>query len=130
MNTTRRNLVQGAALSAGLGVLGALPDGARAQDTAGPAGTPTIEPLTMKRRGTGFRGLDPARAFTVKVFRGEDGKPVSSVSSVQERVALLQSIVVVNSAIGQEQEVGRDIFSIDKAPFNHHRYQRPFDLFR
>ena len=67
---------------------------------------------------------------TVKVFRGEDGKPVSSVSSVQERVALLQSIVVVNSAIGQGQEVGRDIFSIDKAPFNHHRYQRPFDLFR
>ena len=34
-------------------------------------------------------------------------------------MALLQSIVVVNSAIGQGQEVGRDIFSIDKAPFNH-----------
>jgi len=63
MTTTRRNLVQGAALSAGLGVLGALPDGARAQQSAGLAGTPTIEPLTIKRRGTGFRGLDPARAF-------------------------------------------------------------------
>ena len=63
MTTTRRDLVQGATLSAGLGVLGVLPDGARAQQTAASAGTPTIESLTIKRRGTGFRGLDRARAF-------------------------------------------------------------------
>jgi hypothetical protein len=63
MRTTRRDLVQGAALSAGLGVLGTLPEGASAQQSANAPEPRTIEPLTIKRRGTGFRGLDPARAF-------------------------------------------------------------------
>jgi hypothetical protein len=35
MITTRRDLVQGAALSAGLGVLGALPEGARRSSRQG-----------------------------------------------------------------------------------------------
>ena len=63
MSTTRRDVVQGAALSAGLGVLGTLPNEASAQQDASAAEPQTIEPLTIKRRGTGFHGLDPARAF-------------------------------------------------------------------
>ena len=65
MNTeiTRRGIVRVAGVSGGFGVFGARAGGqALAQQNAGPpqAG---IEPITIKRRGTGFRGYDPARAF-------------------------------------------------------------------
>jgi hypothetical protein len=63
MSTTRRDVVQGAVLSAGLGILGASTENASAQQPAGAAEPSTIEPLTIKRRGTGFRGVDSARAF-------------------------------------------------------------------
>jgi hypothetical protein len=63
MSTTRRDVVQGAALSAGLGVFGTLPNEASAQQDASAPEPQTIEPLTVKRRGTGFHGLDPGRAF-------------------------------------------------------------------
>ena len=63
MSTTRHDVVQGAALSAGLGILGASTENASAQQPAGAAEPGTIEPLTIKRRGTGLRGVDSARAF-------------------------------------------------------------------
>jgi Arylsulfotransferase (ASST) len=61
---TRRGLIRAGA-SGGLGVLGVAAGGGGhvlAQQSAGPVQS-GIEPITMKRRGVGFRGHDPARAF-------------------------------------------------------------------
>ena len=67
MNTkiTRRGLIRVAGASGGFGVLGAARAGgqALAQQNAGPAQA-GIEPITIKRRGVGFRGYDSARAFS------------------------------------------------------------------
>jgi hypothetical protein len=56
MNTkiSRRGLIRAACASGGLGAVGSQ---ALAQPNQG------IEPLTIRRRGTGFHGYDPARAF-------------------------------------------------------------------
>jgi hypothetical protein len=66
MNTkiSRRGLIQVAGASGGLGILGAIGAGNQglAQQIAGPAQA-GIEPITIKRRGVGFHGYDPARAF-------------------------------------------------------------------
>ena len=66
MNTkiSRRGFIQVAGASGGLGVLGTIGAGNQglAQQTAGPAQA-GIEPITIKRRGVGFHGYDPARAF-------------------------------------------------------------------
>jgi hypothetical protein len=66
MNTkpTRRSLIRAGA-SGGLGVLGVAAGGGGrvlAQQNAGPVQS-GIEPITIRRRGVGFRGYDPARAF-------------------------------------------------------------------
>jgi hypothetical protein len=61
MSTTRRDFIRTGATSVGLGALGA--SDALAQAAANPAAPEGIEPLTIRRRGTGFRGYDPARAF-------------------------------------------------------------------
>jgi hypothetical protein len=63
---TRRGVIQAAGLSGGLSALGessgALAGEALAQQPPGSAAPATIEPNTIKRRGVGFRGYDPARA--------------------------------------------------------------------
>jgi hypothetical protein len=64
---TRRELVRVAGVSGGLGVLGVghsrLASDASAQPAAGSPALVGIEPSTIRRRGVGFRGYDPARAF-------------------------------------------------------------------
>jgi hypothetical protein len=59
MNTkiTRRGLIRVAGASGGFGVLGAARAGGQAlvQQNAGPAQA-GIEPITVERRGVGFRG--------------------------------------------------------------------------
>jgi hypothetical protein len=63
---TRRGLVRLAAVSGGLSVLGAtsgIPRGAVAQPAAGSPAPGGIEPITIKRRGIGYRGCDQTRAF-------------------------------------------------------------------
>jgi hypothetical protein len=79
MNTkiTRRGLIRAAGASGGLGLLGAAGAGGQvlAQQNAGPA----HEPITIKRRGVGFRGYDPARAspgFTLFTPSAETNKTV------------------------------------------------------
>ena len=65
MNTkiTRRALIRAGGASGGLGILGAGFVGeALAQQAAASAQT-SIEPNTIRRRGVGFHGYDPARAF-------------------------------------------------------------------
>src|SRR6516225_2193017 len=64
MNTkiTRRGLIRVAGASGGLSAVGAGVGGqALAQQNAGPV-LAGIEPITIKRRGIGLRGYDPARA--------------------------------------------------------------------
>src|SRR6516225_7923761 len=64
MNTkiTRRGLIRVAGASGGLSAVGAGVGGqALAQQNAGPVPA-GIEPITIKRRGIGLRGYDPARA--------------------------------------------------------------------
>jgi hypothetical protein len=62
---TRRELIRVAGVSGGLGVLGTsgLATEALAQQAAVPPAPTGIEPSTIKRRGVGFRGYDPDRAF-------------------------------------------------------------------
>lgn len=64
---TRRNLIRVTGAAGGLGVLGLGPTGlaseAIAQSAAGTPAPGGIEPNTIRRRGVGFRGYDPARAF-------------------------------------------------------------------
>src|SRR5579863_6155313 len=66
-NLTRRGLVRLAGASGGLGLLGGgaleTVSGAVAQSPASSPAQAGIEPLTIKRRGVGFHGYDPARAF-------------------------------------------------------------------
>ena len=57
---TRRDIVRAAGASGGL--LAAAGGQALAQQSPGPAPS-NIESTTIKRRGTGLRGYDPARAF-------------------------------------------------------------------
>ena len=80
-NATRRSLIQ----SSGAGGLGILSGGAVviAGEAAGqPAPVPLaaeIKPLTIERRGVGFRGYDPARAapgFTLFAPSGDTNKAV------------------------------------------------------
>jgi hypothetical protein len=66
MNTkiTRRGLLRAAGASGGLGILGAgLAGEPLAQQVAPSPAQSSIEPNTIKRRGVGFHGYDPARAF-------------------------------------------------------------------
>jgi hypothetical protein len=61
-----RGLIRLAGMSGGLGALGVtrgVAGNAVAQPAAGPPGKEGIEPNTIKRRGIGFRGYDPDRAF-------------------------------------------------------------------
>jgi Arylsulfotransferase (ASST) len=60
MGSTRRDFIR-TATSLGLGALGG--SDALAQPAANLPAPEGIEPLTIKRRGTGLRGYDPARAF-------------------------------------------------------------------
>src|SRR5262245_8879004 len=64
---TRRNFVRAAGLSGGLGALeagmSALTTETLAQQGAVPLARTEIESITIKRRGVGFRGYDPDRAF-------------------------------------------------------------------
>src|ERR1700722_352765 len=64
---TRRILIRAAGTSGGLGVLAAGASGlateALAQQAVVPPTPPAIEPSTIRRRGVGFRGYDPDRAF-------------------------------------------------------------------
>ena len=78
MNTkiTRRGLIRAGA-SGGLGVLG-VAGAAGAQQNAGTVQA-GIEQMTIKRRGVGFRGYDPARAspgFTLFTPSAETNKTV------------------------------------------------------
>jgi Arylsulfotransferase (ASST) len=62
----RRGLIRLAGISGGLSALGGtlgLPGIAGAQPAAGSSANGGIEPNTIKRRGVGFRGYDPDRAF-------------------------------------------------------------------
>jgi hypothetical protein len=65
---TRRKLIQTAGASGGIGALAAtapaLAAETLAQQSSVDSPVPPIEPSTIKRRGTGLRGYDPARAFT------------------------------------------------------------------
>jgi hypothetical protein len=58
---TRRHLIRVAGASGALGSL-TIAGRAEAQQSLAPSQT-AIEPLTVKRRGVGFHGYDPARAF-------------------------------------------------------------------
>jgi Arylsulfotransferase (ASST) len=61
---TRRSLLRDAGASGGLGILGAGLSGKGSAQQAAPSPVQTsIEPNTIKRRGVGFHGFDPARAF-------------------------------------------------------------------
>jgi hypothetical protein len=62
---TRRGLVRLAGVSGALSVLGAASEipGAVAQPAAGSPAPGGIEPITIKRRGVGYRGCDQTRAF-------------------------------------------------------------------
>ena len=64
---TRRGLIRLAGASGGLSILGRgateLAGDAVAQPVAGLTPQAGIEPVTIRRRGVGFRGYDPARAF-------------------------------------------------------------------
>ena len=62
----RRGLIRLAGISGGLSALGGtvgVPCVAIAQPAAGSSANIGIEPNTVKRRGVGFRGYDPDRAF-------------------------------------------------------------------
>src|SRR6516225_2836449 len=62
----RRGLIRLAGISGGLGALGGIfgvAGNAVAQPAAGSPAQEKIEPNTIKRRGVGFRGYDPDRAF-------------------------------------------------------------------
>jgi hypothetical protein len=65
---TRRKLIHTAGASGGIGALAAtapaLAAETLAQQSSVDSPVPPIEPSTIKRRGTGLRGYDPARAFT------------------------------------------------------------------
>jgi hypothetical protein len=61
MSTTRRDFIRTGATSLGLGALGG--SDALAQPVVNAPAPAGIEPLALKRRGTGLRGYDPARAF-------------------------------------------------------------------
>src|SRR5260370_42225965 len=64
--TTRRGLIRLAGVSGGLGALcgtSGVAGDAVAQSAAGSPAQGGIEPSTIKRRGVGFRGYDPDRAF-------------------------------------------------------------------
>src|SRR6516162_1271428 len=67
MKATRRNVIRLAALAAS-GTLGANMSGfaieTAAQEAPVSPSEPTIERLTIRRRGVGLRGYDPKRAFT------------------------------------------------------------------
>ena len=67
MKATRRNVIRLAGLAAS-GTLGANMSGfaieTAAQEAPVSPSEPTIERLTIRRRGVGLRGYDPKRAFT------------------------------------------------------------------
>ncbi len=63
---TRRGLIRFAGAAGGLGALAGSPGlagGAAAQPAASAPAAEGIEPITTKRRGVGFHGYDPGRAF-------------------------------------------------------------------
>jgi hypothetical protein len=82
MTITRRNLVRVTGAAGGLGVLGLGPSGRvtelSAQPAAGSSSPVGIEPNTIRRRGVGFRGYDPARAFAGYTLIAPNSQPSSA----------------------------------------------------
>jgi len=120
---TRRNLIRATCASGGLGILAAA--GARnqalAQQNLASAG---IEPLTIKRRGTGLRGYDPDRAspgFTL--FSPDEGRTAYLIDLRGEVVHTWQMPYPEGGAYLTEQ--GR-LFYSGQIPNDTYLGRRPF----
>jgi Arylsulfotransferase (ASST) len=113
---TRRELVRVAGVSGGLGVLGVghfkLASDASAQPAAGSPALVGIEPSTIRRRGVGFRGYDPARAFIGYTLIAPNTQPSSA--NAQKPYGPIS------------QPYGKTIYLIDMLGNVVHRWEMPY----
>jgi hypothetical protein len=112
---TRRHLIRAAGVSGGLGALGLTPSvlgsDASAQPAAGSPAPIGIEQSTVRRRGVGLRGHDPARAFNGYMLIAPNTQPST---------AWARQSYELNS-----QPDGKTIYLIDMLGNVVHRWEMP-----